>query len=191
MCCTQLSCGPWQPKGPFIKDIQRYPKSRKMRTRGRGCLVNLDILFKMAFSGPGLVLIVAQAFPAFGVFLHYKKCWEGLAAATSSADCRHATVVGERACSFSMGGGLTDKRTSAGLGGSKESRKIWTRGRGSKSPQILRTSFMNGPQSDLSEDDCPENYYYYYSSQWDDLSLLPRLQEQTSSLIGYGLPHWG
>ena len=42
-------------------------------------------------------------------------------------------------------GGLTDKRTSAGLGGSKESRKMWTRGRGSKIPQILRTSFMNGP----------------------------------------------
>ena len=72
MCCTQLSCGAGQPKGPFIKDIRTRggeggPKKQKNANMGERGLVNLDILF-LAFSGLGLVLIVAQAFPAFGVF---------------------------------------------------------------------------------------------------------------------------
>ena len=185
MCCTQLSCGPWQPKGPFIKDIQRYPKSRKMRTRGRGCLVNLDILFFRSWTRANCGTSISSLW-CFLTLQEVLRRISGCDLLCGLPPCN----CGWRACMFFFnGGGVTDKRTSAGLGGSKESRKMWTRGRGSKIPQILRTSFMNGPQSDLSEDDCPENYYYYYSSQWDDLSLLPRLQEQTSSLIGYGLPH--
>ena len=75
---------------------------------------------------------------------------------------------------FFNGGGLTDKRTSAGIGGQRKAEKCGQGGGGPKSRKFCGRPFFNGPQSDLSEDDCPDNYYY--SSQWDDLSLLPRLQ---------------